>query len=70
MLEFMQKTDTVLQEQRRRIVEAVSQKPNPATQTIGRQTLDHLDAAILFHQQLMIYLQHLEQATEEAAANG
>lgn len=51
------------------VIEAVMAKNTPTSQNIGRQCLDHLDAAALFMQQLGMYLSSIDQAAEKAVDN-
>ena len=50
------------------VMKAIQGRPTPSAQNLGRQCLDHLDAATLFLNQFGYYLDTVDQRTEEAAA--
>lgn len=52
------------------ILEKVMANQTPTAQNIGRQTLDHLDAAALFLQSMAMYLVMSEKAVEAKLASG
>ena len=50
------------------VMEAIQKRPSPSAQNLGRQCLDHLDAATLFLNQFGYYLDNVDRLTDEAAA--
>ena len=66
----VQEIDRELQNLRRRIIMDVVEKTSqsPSIRDIARQTLDHLNAAILFQQQLGLIIKFQEEAVDNAGA--
>ena len=53
---------------RQKVFEYVNENGTPTAANIGRQTLDHLDAAALFLQNLEMYVKMAEQQIEDGVA--